>query len=335
MGANVGADGAADDSVAFHVSRARTVIGIVVTAGVIAAVAVAIYRQRHSFVHSLDRVGAGSLIASFACGLVGVGATGAMWWEVLGGLGVHIPWRDAFRVFFTSQLGKYLPGSVWPAVLQMEAGRARGASRRTMLGANLIALVMGCCVGLLVACVLLPFYDGQALSRYWWGLIALPFLLVMLHPRALPATLDRVFRVLGRPPLGQRLEVKAGVRAIVWSLVSWVGFGAHLTILSAAVGHGSLSAFLLCTGAMALAIPIGVLAIPAPAGAGVREVVLVAVLVVILSSGQALAVVVASRLVLLACDIVLAAVAALSYRLARAASTAPPGAGGRRKDKQS
>jgi uncharacterized membrane protein YbhN (UPF0104 family) len=70
----------------------------------------------------------------------------------------------------------------------------------------------------------------------------------------------------------------------------------------------------LCIGAIALAVPLGILFIPAPAGAGIRDVVLVLVLTVILTSGQALAVVVASRVLLILSDLVLAGLAAASRR---------------------
>ena len=84
-----------------------------------------------------------------------------------------MPWGAGGRVFFVTQMGKYVPGSVWPVVMQMEAGKARGASRRTMLSANLIMLAMNCCIGLLLVCALLSAYDAQALARYWWGLLAI------------------------------------------------------------------------------------------------------------------------------------------------------------------
>ena len=175
------------------------------------------------------------------------------------------------RVFFVSQLGKYVPGSVWPTLMQMEEGRVRGIQRRTMLGSSLVTTVIGCCVGLGVACVLLPFYDARALGRYWWALVALPLLIVMLHPRAMPGLLDRAFGLLKRPPLSQRLDGRYEARACLWSMFTWLGLGGHLAVLCLALGHRGISIVVLCTGAAALAIPVGILFLPAPAGAGVRR----------------------------------------------------------------
>jgi uncharacterized membrane protein YbhN (UPF0104 family) len=293
-----------------RIERIRAAVGVAVIVLVVAAAGYAIYRERHAFVDTLREMGAGALVLSLLFGMAGVAATFPMWREVLHGLGVDLPWGTAARVFFASQLGKYLPGSVWPVVMQMEAGRARGASRRTMLGANLITTVMNCCVGLAVACLLLPLFDAHALTKYWWALLALPPLLALLHPRALPAVLDRLFALLGRAPLGERLPVRSGLRASAWSLVSWVLLGAHLAVLCAALGRTGATVLVLCVGGMALAVVLGVLFIPAPAGAGIRDIVLKLVLAVILTtSGQALAVVVASRVLFILADLILAAVA--------------------------
>jgi glycosyltransferase 2 family protein len=296
--------------------RRRAVLGGIVFLLVFAAAGFAIYHQRHSFADALDRVGVWPMVWSFVVGVISIGLTYPVWRGVLLGLDVDMPWGIGAQVFFTSQLGKYLPGSVWPVLIQMEAGRARGAPRRTMLAANLITIVLSCAVGLTLAAVLLPFSDSHALSRYWWLLLALPFLIALLHPRAVPLVLDRAFALLRRAPLGQRLRVRDSLRASAWSLASFVALGLHVGILAAAIGGGS-STVLLSIGGMSLAVCAGVLFLPAPAGAGVRDVVLTLVLTATLSAGQALAVVVASRALLIAADLGLAAAAAGVRRYGR------------------
>jgi uncharacterized membrane protein YbhN (UPF0104 family) len=260
------------------------------------------------------------MIGSFLIGVAGVAASLVVWRTVLGGLGVAMPWSVASRVFFTSQLGKYLPGSVWPVLLQMEAGRARGAARRTMLAANMITILLSCAVGLSAAAVLLPLSDASALRHYWWLLVALPFLLVLLHPRAVPALLDFAFGLLRRPPLGERLPLRSSLVASAWSLVSFAALGAHVAVIALAIGGGGTKTVLLSIGGMALAVSGGVLFIPAPAGAGIREVILTLVLRGTLTSGQALAAVVASRALLIAVDLALAGAASVR-RPARRART--------------
>jgi glycosyltransferase 2 family protein len=293
------------------VRRLRAVAGVTLIVLAVGAASYAAYRDRASFIATFHRVGVGPVALSLLFGLVGTGLTFPIWRTVLGGLDVRIPWRSAARVFFVSQLGKYVPGSIWPVVMQMEAGHARGANRRTMLAANLITIVTTCAVGLIIASVLLPSFDTGAFHHYWWVLLAVPVLVALLHPRAITGLIDRVFGLFGRPPLGESLPPRAAVSAAGWSVAMWIALGAQLAVLGIAAGPRQLSTWLLCTGAMALAVSAGVLFIPAPAGAGIRDVILVLVLGAILPPGPALAIVLTSRGVLICCDLILAGVAAV------------------------
>ena len=127
--------------------------------------------------------------------------------------------------------------------------------------------------------------------------------------------LDLVFALFRREPLGQRLHVRDTARASAWSLASFAAQGLHVAILALAIGGGGgFSTVLLCTGGMALAVSAGVLFIPAPAGAGVRDLLLALVLGAVLTSGESLAVVVASRVILIVADLALAAAAASTRR---------------------
>jgi len=300
----------------------RKIAGFALVALVLSGVILTVARNWGDFVNSMDRLGVGGAGLSLTFGLLGVGATFMQWRTVLHGFGVTFGVRDGARVFFVSQLGKYLPGSVWPIVMQMEAGRTRGASRKAMLATNLVAVVLGLATGVVLAGLLLPFSYPSALQRFWWALAALPLVLVLAHPRSLPFLLDWVLRLLHRAPLGVQMSVADTVRATGWAALSWIGLGLHLAVLVAAFGRPSFGLLALSIGGMGLAVSAGILFIPAPAGAGLREVVLGYVLVVVMTSGQAVAVVVASRVLLIAVDLLFAAV--LGVGRAREATTITP-----------
>lgn len=304
-------------------SRRREVVGTLFFGLVFLGVGWAVLKNRDSFVATIHDVGVWGVLVSLGFGLVGVGATGMQWRAVLAGLGVRLRTREALRVYFVSQLGKYLPGSVWPIVMQMEAGREHGASRRSMLAGNVITLVLGLASGLVLAGILLPFSSPEALRRFWWALAALPLIVLLALPRTLPFVLDRLLALLRREPLGVQMTTPATLRAVAWATLSWVGLGLSLAVLSTAVGGFSASLVALSIGGMGLAVSAGVLFIPAPAGAGLRELVLGLVLVAVVTSGQAVAVVVASRVLLIVVDVILAGGAAVAGRLAARSRVIP------------
>jgi glycosyltransferase 2 family protein len=71
----------------------------------------------------LGRVSPPELGVALVLVLAGIFAMFACWRALLANLGGELPLAAAIRVFFLGQLGKYLPGSVWPAMVQMELGR--------------------------------------------------------------------------------------------------------------------------------------------------------------------------------------------------------------------
>ena len=281
----------------------------------VVAASYSVSKNRRELAIVLDQLVPLTVVASVLFGMLGTCASFLLWRQLLVGLSVDPPRSESARVFFVSQLGKYLPGSVWPVVAQMEFGRKVGIGRRTMLAANALTLALGLAVGLIVGAALLPLTSTSALRRFGWFFLALPFLLALLHPRTIPGLLDWLFKRIGRPPLGQRLAWSAMLPAAGWALLSWVMFGLHLYALTSGLGVAGPRVLAATIGGFALAASVGILFLPAPAGAGIRDVVLIATLGVSMTGAQALAVGLASRVLLIVVDLLMAALAVLGSRL--------------------
>ena len=287
-------------------ARLRKVLPALLGVAALALAVVAVVGDRHKLGPALGRIGPAAIVGSGLAALVGTGVIVELWRQVLLGLGARVRPAVAARVFFPSQLGKYLPGSVWPVLAQMEFGRRAGLHRRRMLTANALMLVLSLAAGLVVAGLCLPLSSTAALHRYWWTFAFLPLLVLCLHPRLIPALADWGFGLLHRPPLDARLPVRASLRASGWAVISWIGLGVHVSLLARAFGASGVSALLAATGGMALAVCAGILVIPAPAGAGIRDAVLVATLAPGIGATNGIAVALVSRATLIMVDLVLA-----------------------------
>lgn len=287
----------------------------------VAAAAYAISGRGAELAVVLGHLGPLAVVASLIFGMLGTAASFLIWRELLLGLGVDPPRPSSFRLYFVSQLGKYLPGSVWPVLAQMEFGKKTGIARRTMLAANALTLALGLAVGLILGAALLPLTSPSALRTFGWFFLFLPFLLALLHPRTTPGLLDWLFKRIGRAPLGQRLAWSATLRAAGWALLSWVFFGLHLYALTSGLGVVGPRVLAATIGGFALAASVGILVVPAPAGAGVRDVVLIATLGFSMTGAQALGVGLASRGLLIIADLLMAALGVLGSRLWRSERT--------------
>lgn len=257
-------------------------------------------------------IGAGSTAASLGAVLVGLLASALVWRALLADLGTRLPLRPALHVFFLGQLGKYVPGSVFAIAAQMELGRTQGAPRSRVGAASLLFMGVLVATGLLVASVTLPLTSPDALRDYGWVLVVLPLGLLALTPAVLTRLVGLLLRVLRREPLERRLSARGVGAASGWALVMWAAYGAHLWLLVRPQDvEGRADLLLLSLGAYALAWTAGFLFVVAPAGAGVRELALLAALAPVLDGPAALAVAVLSRVLMTLADLIWGAVGAL------------------------
>ncbi|MBC6456741.1 lysylphosphatidylglycerol synthase domain-containing protein [Actinomadura sp. HBU206391] len=281
--------------------------------------------------HALARLSAWTVTGALGAGLAGLGASMLAWRALLAGLGSPLPVPAAIRVMFLAQLGKYVPGSVWALVGQVELAREHDVPRRHGAGATLLAMAVTIATGCAVAAVTLPLTSAEATRRYWWLLLLAPALAACLHPRVIVALLDRTLAFARRPPVTGAVPLGAMARAAGWSLLAWCLFGAHAWLLTRSLGDAG---FFLSTGAYALAFTAGFLVVIAPGGLGAREAALVIALAPGLPGGGPLVVALASRVVLTVADLLWAAVAVALRRTApragsvRAGGAAPTGPAG-------
>jgi len=261
---------------------------------------------------SLASIGVGTAAEALLCVLAAMVLTMQVWRVLLAGLGSPLPARGASRIMFIGQLGKYLPGSVWPVLAQMELGSAYRVPRHRSATASVLAMVVSLLTGLLMALATLPFVAGA--PAYLWAFAITPVLLACLHPRVLNAVVGRLLRLARRPPLEQPLTGRAMAAALAWSWASWVFYGLQVWLLATRLGAPPGRTVLLAVGGFAFAWCVGFLVVLAPAGAGVRDVLLIATLSPVLGTGPATAVALMSRALMTAGDLLTAGLAAVSSR---------------------
>jgi uncharacterized membrane protein YbhN (UPF0104 family) len=297
--------------------RWRAAVRLAVLVGFLGALVWALASQWAAVRPLLGQLSARSLAAALAAVLAGILATFLCWRTVLSDMGGRLPLVAGARVFFLGQLGKYLPGSVWPVMAQMELGRDHDVPERASAAAVGVFLLIVVGTGLAVAAATAPLLGPDALHAYWWLLAVLPVALLAVAPPVLNRLLGVVLRLARRPPLPAPLSPGGVLRAAAWALGSWLAYGAHIWLLASQFGPVGPPLPIQATGAFAAAWCAGFLLVVAPAGAGVREAALVLLLGGALARPQATVVAVASRLLFVLGDLGWSAVAAVAGRRPR------------------
>lgn len=236
-----------------------------------------------------------------------------------------LPRPLVYRVFYASQLGKYLPGTAWAYVAQMELARDRGIERKS----SAFAIVLGAFMTVATAFVVGAFsLDVRELWGWpeWigWAAVAASMLatvVLAVRPTFVESIARWLLRRLRRQP---PVTEPSGVRlrwALVWSVAAWIAYGTHLWLLAIGAGVDPVAGFPLAIGGFAAAWVVGFLVVFVPAGIGVREAVLVGVLVSAgMDTPSALAVSLVSRFVIIVAEVLLAVPSMLTLRGARGAA---------------
>jgi glycosyltransferase 2 family protein len=310
------ADQPASDAVpAVPGGRWRAPLRLAVAGLFLAVIAVVLAGQWRQARPLLGRLSAPVVLAAWVPVLAGIYATFRSWRAALAALGGRPPHAGAMRVFYLGQLGKYLPGTIWPAVTQMRLGRDYRVPPRASGAAFAVFMLMLVGTGLLVGLPVIPLLGRHAVDEYRWLVLVLPLFALALAPPLLNRAIAAALRAIGRPPLPAPLSLPGVLRVAGWALVSWLCYGAHVYLLARRLGvEGGALLWLQCTGAFAAAFASGPLLVVVPAGAGVREAALLVLLGSTVPVPVAAVIAVVSRLLFIVGDLAWAGVAVLAAR---------------------
>jgi hypothetical protein len=271
--------------------------------------AVALVSQGSTLRHQVRQLSAPVLGVAFGLCLCGQVCSLMVWRSLLADLGSRLSLADAVRVMFIGQLGKYIPGSLWPVLGQMELAADRGVPRGRTAVSVLLSSATMVCAGSLVAAATLPFAVTGATVRYLSLLLVLPAGVTLLAPPVVNRLLGVLLRLLRRPALQRGVSLRGLVQSGIWGLLYWCVTGAMTyVLLGRFAGHGG-AVLLIAVGSSALSWVAGFLAVFAPAGAGVREAVMVGTLATRTTASVGLTVALVSRALVVVADAVAGAVA--------------------------
>jgi uncharacterized membrane protein YbhN (UPF0104 family) len=290
--------------------RWRALLRLAVGGLFLAVVAVVLAGQWREAQPLLGRLSIPVVVAAWALVLGGIYATFRSWRAALADLGVGLPQAAGMRVFYLGQLGKYVPGTIWPVVTQMRLGRDYRVPPRASGAAFAVFMLLLVGTGLLVGVPVIPLLGRDAADGYRWLALVLPVLALAATPAVLNRVMAVALRAARRPPMPAPLSTSGILRAGGWAVVSWLCYGVHVYLLARALGvEGGALLWLQCTGAFAAAFASGPLLLVVPAGVGIREAALLLLLGSTVTAPVAAVVAVVSRLLFVVGDLAWSAVA--------------------------
>jgi hypothetical protein len=182
-------------------------------------------------------------------------------------------------------------------------------------------MLLSLCVGLVIAMVTVPFAAVHS-DDYLWVFAFIPVIAVCFYPKVLNPLLNKLFKLARRPPLDTPITGRVLGQALAWQFMAWILLGLQIWILAEKFNAPMGKTVLIALGGFAFAWCVGFVVILAPAGAGIRDLLLIAALGPVIGTGPATAVAIVSRVLTTISDLLCAGVAVFRRpRVATPAST--------------
>ena len=203
------------------------------------------------------------------------------WYLITLKLKIALSPSETIKSWFYSQLGKYLPGKVWLLLGRFYLYESEGKSKKTIsiaLYFETVTVVVA--AGFIFLAALILFRDvGLFFSgRQFWGLILL-FLFVLasisLHPWFLQKILNWILIRLKKEPVSISISYPEIIFVLFFCILAWVVGGIGFYLFTDSIIPVSSKHILFLTGSLAFSSTLGLIAIFAPSGLGVREGALV------------------------------------------------------------
>jgi glycosyltransferase 2 family protein len=244
-----------------------------------------------------------------AASLVEIG----VWRTILWRLGGRLPYAEAARVWYLSNIIRYIPGNIWQILGMTEMVAASGISRVITLTSIALHQLLSTAAGLVVAAVLMAL-TGKAewverLRPFLW---LVPLGLLLLQPRLIERVLNWLLGKVGRPPV--RIDLTWGqVWVIVLRyIVVWLLYGLAFAALVRGLTVYDIGWTPYVIASFALAYEAGYLSMLTPSGLGVREGIIVLLLSAFLPPPVAAVVSIIARLWMIAVELLCAGAALIS-----------------------
>jgi len=222
------------------------------------------------------------------------------WYLITLKLGIALSPSETLKSWFYSQLGKYLPGKIWLLVGRFYFYESKGKSKKNISVALYLEMVtMIAAAGLIFLAALFVYREIWLFSfwrpSYWLMLLSLLGLL-FLHPRFLQNISNWILRRFKKEPLSLSISYLDILWILFICVVSWIVGGVGFYLFVDSFYPVTSQHILFLTAALAASSMLGLVAIFAPSGLGVREGALVYLLSFVMATPIAVIISILTRI---------------------------------------
>jgi uncharacterized membrane protein YbhN (UPF0104 family) len=198
------------------------------------------------------------------------------WQRMVNAWGERLGFAEAARIWFISNLGRYIPGKVWQIGAMGMMAQQAGVSATAAVGSSLVIAIINILAGSAVA-----FATGaRDLGAPSWALpaVVIAAMLTAATPWLLPIATQVAARLLKREIKTPELPASSVWIAAVGCAIAWVLYGVAFHFMMIALVPTSTGDVVRSTAAFTASYIAGFVFLFSPGGLGVREEVMFSLL---------------------------------------------------------
>ena len=298
-------------------ARLSSVLGIVIGIAGVAFVARTLISKWDEVSDAFSQVDAVNLVLSLFLGLAAMTSIGWIWVTMIVARSHNVRHRNAMAWYFTGQLGKYVPGGIWPIVGRAELAVRNGIPRLDAYASTGLSLVTTYVAAVVTIGIGAAATTGHRLIAV---LIAIGLVLAFaaFSQPSLRAVIIR-FATRVSPSASSLTDPKRLARLTVVHIPAWILMSLSTSVTATAFGVKiSIADMLFITTTSWLA---GFVVVGVPGGIGVREAVFTSLAGGIIGTPMAVSLALMSRVVFIAVDLTGALVSSVISRLNKSAKS--------------
>lgn len=208
-----------------------------------------------------------------------------------------IGYVQAVTAYLYSILGKYIPGKVFMLLARVPAYEEKGVPIRKVTICFLLENVCTLLGAAFLFLISLLFFPNELLADYKWAAIILVILFfICINPKIINFFLGIVEKITKKDGLVIPITYPQMLKVVLLFICNWIIVGIGFYMLTCSIYPIPASEMLYVAGIFGLSCIIGILAIFAPSGLGVREGILVLGLTLVMPEEYAVIISIVSRL---------------------------------------
>jgi len=221
------------------------------------------------------------LIISFVLQMMALFWLVKIWQRMLRHTGSSVSYLKLFKVWFFTNLGKYLPGKVWQFLGMIYMLEKEGVPKQSSFSTGVLAQAFSVISGLFISVLFLGadlyarFFSQKPGLMLAGVVLCVAILVVLCYPKTLEKIVNWGLRILKKEKISLDISIKDVIIYILSYSLSWLLFGLAFLIFVKAMTKADFNMYFTLTGAFAFSLNIGFLALFTPGGIGVREGILV------------------------------------------------------------